>query len=139
MFLNSSMMKTNYLLERAMDTSILRHKIIADNIANVDTPGFKRSRVTFEDQMARALASEQAMKKCPNAYLTDKNHIQFNIPMDYRKVRPKIHVDYDTSYRNDKNSVDIEKEVADAVINTLQFRALATSIKNNYRMLNSVL
>jgi flagellar basal-body rod protein FlgB len=79
------------------------------------------------------------MKKCPQAYLTDKEHIQFNKPMDYRKVRPRVRVDYDTSFRNDKNNVDIEKEVTDAVNNTLLFKALATSIKNNYRMLNSVL
>jgi flagellar basal-body rod protein FlgB len=132
-------MKTNYLLGKAMDASLLRHQVISDNIANVDTPGFKRSRITFEMQLQRALASEERMKKCPHAYLTDKKHIPFCKPMDYRKVRPKISVDYDTSFRNDNNNVDIEKEVSDAVVNTLRFRALATSIRNNYRMLNGVL
>ena len=139
MFLQSNTMKTNYLLKKAMDASILRHQIIADNIANVDTPGFKRSRVTFEAQLKRALESEENMKKCHQAYLTDKKHIQFCKPLDYRKVQPKIQVDYDTNYRNDKNNVDIEKEVSDAVINTLRYRALADRIKGNFKMLNSVL
>lgn len=139
MFSGSEMMKTNYLLERAMDASILRHQVIADNIANVDVPGFKRSRITFEAQLERALKSEEEMRKCPQAFLTDKRHIQFCKPLDYRKVRPKIHVDYDTNYRNDKNNVDIEKEMTDAVINTLRYRALAERIKGNFKMLNSVL
>ncbi len=139
MFLNSNIMKTNYLLKRSMDASVLRHKIISDNIANVDTPGFKRSRVTFEAQLGRALKSEEYAKISPQAYLTDKKHFQFFKPMDYRKVQPKVNVDYDTNYRNDKNNVDIEKEISDAVVNTLRFRLLASSMKNNYRMLNSVL
>ena len=139
MFLGSEMMKTNYLLERAMDASILRHQVIADNITNADTPGFKRSRVTFEAQLERALKSEEEMKKCPHAYLTDKRHIQFCRPLDYRKVRPKIHVEYDTNYRNDKSNVDIDKEFSDAVINTLRYRALAERLKGNFKMLNSVL
>lgn len=139
MFSGSEMMKTNYLLERAMDASVLRHQVISDNITNVDTPGFKRSRVTFEAQLERALKSEEEMKKCPHAYMTDKRHIQFCRPLDYRKVRPKIHVEYDTNYRNDKSNVDIEKEISDAVINTLRYRALAERIKGNFKMLNSVL
>ena len=35
--------KTSYLLEKGMDVSLLRHKVIADNIAKVDVPHFKRS------------------------------------------------------------------------------------------------
>jgi len=139
MFLESSIMKTNFLIEKAMNASILRHKIIADNIANADTPGFKRSRVTFEAQLNRALNSEKYMKTCPQAYLTDKKHFQFCKPLDYRKVIPKVQVDYDTNYRNDKNNVDIEKEVTDAVINTLRYRALAERIKGNFRILNNIL
>jgi len=139
MFLASSMMKTNFLLERAMDVAVIRHQVIADNIANADTPGFKRSRVTFESQLKRALESEEEMKKCPRAYLTNKKHIQFCKPLDYRKVQPKIDVDFDTNYRNDKNNVDIEKEISDAVINTLRYRALARRLNQNFKMLEMVM
>lgn len=132
-------MKTNYMLEKAMDASWLRNSIIADNIANVDTPGFKKSFVTFEAQLDRALRSEEEMKKCPQPYLTDKKHITFNKPLDYLSVRPRIQVEYDTNFKNDKNNVDIDKEVSDLNKNTLCFKMLATCFRNNYRMLNSVL
>ena len=139
MFLNSNIMKTNYLLEKGMNASIMRHQVIADNIANADTPGFKRSTITFESQLKRALDSEKEMETCPRAYLTSKKHISFCQPLDYRKVKSKIHVDYDTNYRNDKNNVDIEKEVSNAVVNTLRYRALTERVKNNFKMLNHVL
>ncbi len=139
MFLGSSIMKTDYLLEKAMDVSLIRHQVISDNIANADTPGFKRSRVTFESQLQRALASEREAKTCPQAYMTNKKHIEFCKPLDYRKVKPKIDVDYDTSFRNDKNNVDIEKEVSEAVINTLRYRALTTRLNQNFKMLEFVM
>lgn len=139
MFENSGLMKTNYLLQRSMDASTIRHQVISDNIANVDTPFFKRSTVTFESQLERALESEKNLDNCFEAALTHKKHIAFCKPIDYRQVEPKIAVDYDTSCRNDKNNVDIEKEVSDAVVNTLRYRALAERLKGNYKMMNLVM
>lgn len=136
MFESSTIMKSNYLLKKAMDTSLLRHQVISDNIANADTPYFKRSTVTFESQLERALNSEETVKNSPQAFLTEKKHISFNKAMDYHEVKPKIFVDYDTNYRNDKNNVDIEKEVSDAVVNTMRYKALTEKLKLNYRMLN---
>ncbi|MDD5067037.1 MAG: flagellar basal body rod protein FlgB [bacterium] len=136
MFEKSEFMKMNYLLQRAMDTSLVRHKVISDNIANVDTPNFKKSSVTFESQLKRALDSEDIARREPQGYITNDRHIPFNRPVDYRQVGPKIQVEYDTNYRNDKNNVDIEKEMTDAVVNTLRYRALVDKMKMNYRMLN---
>ncbi len=136
MFERSEFMKSNYLIKRAMDASLTRHQIISDNIANVDTPGFKRSTVTFESQLKRALDSEQICRETPQAYMTDKKHISFCKPMNYREVEPKISVEYDTNYRNDKNNVDIEKEMSDAVVNSLRYKAMTERLKLNYRMLN---
>lgn len=136
MFERSEFMKSNYLIKRAMDTSLLRNTVISDNIANADTPGFKRSTVTFESQLKRALDSEKTCRETPQAYITDKKHISFCQPMDYKEVEPKVFVEYDTNHRNDKNNVDIEKEMSDAVINTLRYRALTERLKMNYRMLN---
>lgn len=133
MFINNSLMKTNYLLEKGMDTSLIRHQVISDNIANVDTPHFKRMEVTFESQMARALASEDEARE--PVYLTNKKHIDFFKPMDYKAVQPKIHIEYNTNYRNDKNNVDIEKEISNSVKNSLQYKALSTRLNQNFKML----
>jgi len=137
MFINSSLTKTQYLLEKGMDVSLLRHQVISDNIANVDTPGFKRMDVTFESELNRALESEKE-PRFP-VYATDPRHMDFFKPQDYRDVRAKMQIEHDSNFRNDKNNVDIEKEIADSVKNTLRYRAMAQRLDGNYKMLNLVL
>ena len=44
-------------LERAMDGVMLRQRVAAQNIANVMTPGYQAQRVSFEDNLASALAT----------------------------------------------------------------------------------
>lgn len=137
MFLDSSFMQTQDLLQRSMSTSLIRQEVIADNIANADTPHFKRSEVTFESELWRALRSND-----PNPFpaaLTDKRHIPFYRPRDYRQVKPIVYLDYSTSYRNDGNNVDIEKEMVDSRENTLRYMAMAQRVGDNFRLLSIVL
>ena len=52
---------------RALDAYALRHQTISNNLANVNTPGYKRQEVRFEDQLAGALSaskSRRAMADC---------------------------------------------------------------------------
>jgi flagellar basal-body rod protein FlgB len=137
MFANSQFMKTQDLMQRTMSVSLLRQEVIADNIANVDTPWFKRSEVAFESELARAMAST---KPCPfPAALTNPRHIPFCRSKDYREVKPVVYLDYSTSYRNDGNNVDIEKEMVDARENTLRYMAMAQRTNDNFRLLSIVL
>ena len=41
------------VLSRVLDTAALRHRVIAQNVANVNTPGYRRLEVTFEDELAK--------------------------------------------------------------------------------------
>ena len=133
MFFDSGSMKTFYLLEKSLDASLIRQQVISDNIANVDTPGFKRTDVTFEAQMQRALDSENE-PRFPVA-LTNKGHIDFFKPMNYRDVRAKLVIEQFTNFRNDKNNVDIEKEISDAVKNSLKYKAMTQRLNGSFRAL----
>lgn len=137
MFFDSGSMKTFYLLEKGLDASLVRQQVISDNIANVDTPGFKRTEVTFESQMQRALNSEQEPRFPVN--LTQKGHIDFFKPLDYRDVRAKLVIEHFTNYRNDKNNVDIEKEISDAVKNSLKYKAMTQRLNSSFRAMEMVL
>ena len=108
MFADTTYAKTMTVAKKLLNVYGLRAEVIADNIANVSTPNFKRSDVTFEYQLARALDSENYNGM--EAKRTDSRHFPFHMPMDYKQVSPTITVDYDTSYRNDKNNVKIEQE-----------------------------
>ena len=55
MFLDNSFGKNMELLHRSMDVSLYRRAVISDNLANADTPNFKRSVVNFESELKRLL------------------------------------------------------------------------------------
>jgi len=125
-------MSKNYLnaLQQRLD-------VIADNIANDDTPGFKRSEITFEAQLKRAIERENY--EGFQAKVTDSRHIPFSIPLDWQTVQPKRILDYATTMRNDGNNVDIDKEQTDLAKTNLTFQSVMDLLKQNYNLMNLVL
>ena len=97
MFENSKMMTTNYLLEKGLDIESLRRKVIANNMANVDVPHFKRSEVNFESELKRAIMDREEKENKLPALMTDDRHIPFFVPRDITTVQPRINLDYNTT------------------------------------------
>jgi flagellar basal-body rod protein FlgB len=139
MFEYSKMMQTNYLLEQAMDVESMRRKIIANNIANVDVPHFKRSEVNFESELKRAIEHNKDSMQKVKALKTDPRHFDFFEPKNIQSVKPRINVDYTTTYRNDGNNVDVEKEMVDAAKNQMRYNAYISSLNENYKILKMVM
>jgi len=137
MFLDSDFMRTQDILQRSMSASLIRQEVIANNIANADTPHFKRSEVAFESELARALDGYNS-RAFPEA-ATNSRHIPFYRSKDYREVKPIISVDYVTTYRNDGNNVDIEKEMVDTKENALRYMAMAQRVSDNFKTLSIVM
>jgi len=139
MFEYSKMMQTNYLLEKALDVESLRRKVIANNIANVDVPHFKRSEVNFESELKRAIAHSMDPMRYVKALKTDPRHYDFFEFKDITSVQPRVNLDYTTTYRNDGNNVDVEKEMVDAAKNQMRYNAYVSSLNENYKMLKMVM
>lgn len=111
---------------RALDAAALRHQVIAHNLANVNTPGFKRQEVQFETELQRALA--QKRNPClPPGY----NPLQ--------EVRPRVITITQTSERNDGNNVNLESETTQMAVNALRYEVLARSIGGTFRSLKTVI
>lgn len=138
MFLNNSFGKTVDILHRNMDVALLRREIISDNIANADTPNFKRSTLNFESSLKKALESERT-KSVPEAKLTHEKHIPFHRPVDYRTVKPKRILDYLSTSDNNGNNVDIEQEMMDALHNQLSYDLMTRVVTNQFTQVNMVL
>ena len=77
MFADTTYAKTMTVAKKLLNVYGLRAEVIADNIANVSTPNFKRSDVTFEYQLARALDSEKYDGM--EAKRTDSRHFPFHM------------------------------------------------------------
>ncbi len=135
MFNDSKLMESSYLLERALDVESLRRKVIANNIANVDVPHFKRSEVNFESELKRAIRDRENPDNNLPALMNNEKHIPFYVPRDIHDVSPRVNLDYSTTMRNDGNNVDIEKEMVDSAKNLMRYNAFVSGLNHNFKLL----
>ena len=126
------------LLHRAMGAQSVRRAVIADNYANANTPGFKRSVVNFESDLKRALDSKKH-KPLLELKLTNPKHIPNHREKDYRDVQIRRVLDYTTTYGNNGNNVDPEVEVAAALNNQMIYSLLTKSMNFQFNQLNTAL
>jgi flagellar basal-body rod protein FlgB len=105
------------IVEKAIDAASMRQRVLAHNIANVNTPGFKRSRVDFETQLAQALANGQR----PDS------------------VTPAVVEEKDSIGRPDGNNVDIEAESVKMAENQIWYAALTRQISDHFARLRMVI
>ena len=119
---------------RAMAAASLRHEVLSNNIANVNTPYFKRSYVRFEDLLKKELGldNDPLMK----VVRTHDRHLP--IPF-HGKVRPVIEQDETTNMRLDGNNVDIDIEMAEVAKNQLYYSAMATALGGHISRLKNVI
>ncbi|MGI6435377.1 MAG: flagellar basal body rod protein FlgB [Syntrophomonadaceae bacterium] len=122
---------TQSLLNRAMDITWRAKEVSADNIANVDTPGFKRSEVLFQKNLQQALS----LRGPKGLAATHARHMQGRASR--MKGGNSIIIDRitDSSYRNDGNNVDIDMEMAGLTKANLFYDALSQSMSNEIRLL----
>lgn len=115
-------------LEKGLDASWMRSQVISNNIANVDTVGFKSSRVDFESEFQSALNSDGfALKK------TRAKHFDISSPSN---VNINVVKNSNTSMRMDGNNVDIDYENAELAKNTIYYNTLVQQISSEFRRLN---
>ena len=119
----SSMTVNNTVLESAMQAAALRNEVINNNLANAETPGFKKKTVLFEESLRKAL---DAVPDIRNA--------------DLSRVRALVRLEHSRySYRVDENNVDIEQEMVALYQNSIKYDTLADGVANNYKRINLVL
>ncbi len=119
------------VLKKAADAKWMRNEILTNNIANVDTPGYKRQDVTFETYLAAAIQSGGN----PSSTLT---HRVKNA--DLSKAITRVYEDHaGYSYRLDGNNVDIETENVEHASNQLEYQALIDSMNNEFNRIKTAL
>ncbi len=127
--INSNVYDYINVLDKAADASWIRNEAISNNIANVDTPGYKRQDVAFESELEKALTSVK--------YNTMDDKVG-NLSLN--RLNPRTYTDYDSfSYRLDGNNVDIETENVILAKNQIKYEGLMQSITQEFTNLKSVM
>jgi len=119
------------LLETSLNASSLRHNVIANNIANIDTPGYKRMEVDFERQLQKALSSN-------NIKLMATNPLHMN-NLQVETIKPEVKLDDKTSLFNNNNNVDIDYEMSQLAQNALWYQSLTDILNYHFSQLRQVI
>ena len=119
----------NYInvLEKASVASSKRHEVLSNNIANSDTPNYKRQDVSFENILNGAIHNGDTLDEAvANIELITLNA---NVFTDSASL----------SYRLDGNNVDIETEYDYLAENQIRYYTLLDSISQEFTRLQSVI
>ncbi len=108
-------------VEKAMQGSLLRQQVLANNIANANTPGFQRSDVNFQSALAQAFSSGTPT------------------PAQIQQVSFQPQTDASGAMQVDGNSVDINTEMADLSENTLDYQALESVMGTRMSILKTAI
>ncbi|WP_425449198.1 flagellar basal body rod protein FlgB [Dethiothermospora halolimnae] len=120
-------------LTKALDGSWKRHEAITNNIANVNTPGYKRINVKFEEQLEKAINKNNF-----NMSTTDERHYDTKNP-SVSEIEPVIEKDESTSARRDGNNVNIDVENANMAKNTLYYNSLIKQVSGELSKIKTVI
>jgi flagellar basal-body rod protein FlgB len=119
------------VLYKGLEGTRARGEAIADNLANISTPGYKRKVVHFEEQLAAALERS----RCPGAPVPGA----WQPTDDLAGVRPEVTLDTTSNLRADGNTVDIDQEAVELAMNTGRFMAMVEILNREYRMLHQAI
>lgn|SRR5690554_2514594 len=107
------------ILEAGLDAAALRQKVIANNIANISTPGYKAGRVRFEEELRSYLTGQGKLRLS----VTHSGHIGASQGLPAPKITR-----VNRAMRPDGNSVNMDSEQVMLADNVIRYQALAAQV-----------
>ncbi len=107
------------LLEAGIKVEGLRQKTIASNMANLETPGYRRLDVKFEELLAKAMDSSDSV--------------------DPRNIEPEIYRPGNTPVKSNGNDVNMEAEVGEMIKNSLRHTAYVRLLRKKLSQIETAL
>ncbi len=121
----------NYInvLDKAADASVQRNELLSNNIANVDTPNYKRKDIDFESILQAELAGGFSL-----------NDQVAKVNKNLASLDPQVYTDNSSlAYRLDGNNVDIATEEAYLAENQIKYQALVDLMNQEFSRFKMVL
>jgi flagellar basal-body rod protein FlgB len=127
------------LVQRSLDASALSQEVISNNLANVDTPGFKRSDVVFNETLRKAMEARKGTPQQLALERTQEGHLDITGSSAVDEVQPEVVTDVTSTLRNDGNNVDIDREVALLSQNTAWYQTLSQITQMQFSSLRTAI
>lgn len=119
------------VLTSAADAAWTRNEILNNNIANVDTPGYKRQDMKFESLLQNEIARQGKTRSTLDQKVAN---------VDYKRLQPYVYTDNaELSTRLDGNNVDIDTEEAELASNQLMYDGIIEGLNSEFERMKAVL
>lgn len=129
MLSNSNVFDYVNVMGATLDATAKREVLISNNLANVNTPNYKRKDLRFETELKNAFIRANG------------DSVDFKVKdLDLEALEPQVYTDYaKLSYRYDGNNVDINTENGIAAANQIKYNGLMEILNKNFAQIQSVL
>ena len=127
--INTSIYNYINVLDKAADAANTRNEVLANNIANVDTPNYKRKDVSFQNYLEQALIGAEPLSTRVaevNTHLSDFGGVTYT---DSSVL----------SYRLDNNNVDIDTENVELASEQLRYQTLTTAVSREFERMKTAM
>lgn len=119
------------VLDRALDASNLRETVINNNLANINTPGYKRREVDFESLLKQELGQTKWRSLDEKIEDIHLNHLEAGVHYDMAA--------YSYDYRLDGNNVDVDVEEVELASEQLRYQLLSDSVTQEFSRLKTAI
>jgi flagellar basal-body rod protein FlgB len=126
------------MLKNAMDGAGTAHGVIANNVANVNTPNFRRADVSFKE----ALAATESTPADPDALAlktASNRHFDVDGAQAPEPFSISTTVDTGTQMRVDGSNVDVDQEMAKLSLNSAYAQTMGQLLQNQYSRLRQAI
>jgi flagellar basal-body rod protein FlgB len=127
------------MLKNAMDGASSAHSVLANNIANLNTPNFRRSDVSFKEALA---ATDPSAATAPDELplvMTNARDIPGNGVQPGQPFAITTSVDDTTQMRIDGSNVDVDQEMAKLSLNSGYAQTMAQLLTNQYTLVRKAI
>ncbi len=121
--------RTIAVLQKSLDLRTQKQEVIASNIANAETPGYAARKISFEDNLRKAISKPElaGQKHNPKHFSIGTGGIS--------TVEGKVTKELSTSSLGDRNTVSVDDEMFDLAENQLLYEASSQILKKKFSML----
>ena len=117
------------LSKKSLDFVWEKQRVLSENIANAETPGYKAKYVTFEDELKRNISKFNVGETAKSSTIAKK----------IEESKLMIHQSDDESVRMDGNNVNVDVENVELARSQIQYQYLIRQINDQFTRLRMVI
>lgn len=124
---------TDEILLKSLDARMERNRVISNNIANAETPGFQKRKVSFEATLRNTIN-----KNALQGRKTRSGHMDVG-GVALKNLKHDVYRSYDPTFASGVNNVDIDSEMADLAENQIGYKYGIKLLKSRHSILDAAI